>query len=251
MKAPKRVSACSLRAWSAVAAAAALSLAFAMPAGAAVTVQRSRVVNPVTSSYQAFATVVDPSGETLGLHGLEFDITGAGGATVLASNISLPAPTETLDFTTFYQKGFKQFRSDGAAGQDIRAYQDNVNQLSPTGSGNNNLLELVGEAAFVETNGVLPPTAAAAPVLIATGSFAGITGTLTITGSPALTTLLPAELPAATANGAAFATFSPAAVTGQTVGVPEPASALAAVLAAGMLCGLRRGRDARRRSGTC
>ena len=215
------------------------------PARAAVVVELSLVVNPVTSSYQAFASVLDPSGETSGLHGLEFDITGAGGASVLSSNVSLPAPTESLDLATFYPKGFKQLRSDGTAGQDVRAFQDNVNQLSPTGSGNNNLLENVGEAAFAETNGLLPLTAVTSPVLIATGTFSGITGTLSISGSPSLTTLLPAQLPAATANGASFSTFSPAAVTGQTVAVPEPATAAAAAFLAAGIWGssrLRRGR---------
>jgi hypothetical protein len=123
-----------------------------------------------------------------------------------------------------------------------------VNQLSPTGSGNNNLLENVGEAAIAETNGLLPPTALTSPVLIATGSYSGITGTLTITGSPELATLLPAVLPAATAQGAPFATFSPMAVTGQTVAVvPEPTSALATVVAAGGLCVTRLRRRVRSR----
>ncbi|HEX8339552.1 MAG TPA: hypothetical protein VF624_01455 [Tepidisphaeraceae bacterium] len=215
------------------------STLLATAASAAVTVQLSLVVDTASRTYNAFATVTDTANETLGLHGLQFDITGSNGVNVATSGVVLPAPTETTDFATFYQKGFKVFRSNGDLGQDITGYQELVNQLSPTGTGNNNILEGVGETAFTETNGAIIATNVAYPVRIAAGTYTGDVGLLTISGSTDLTTLLPANLPAATSGGAAFNTFSPSAVLGQAVSVPEPAG-LAVVGLCGLIAARRR-----------
>ncbi len=197
-----------------------LAAACSSVASAAVTVQLSLNIDPITQTYQAYANLIDTSNETLGLHGLEFNISSTGGVSVLSSTLQMPAPTETLDGVTSYQKGFTFLRSNGTNGTEIRAFQQNVNQLSTTGSGLNNILEGFGESAFSENNGLNASTSIAKPALIASGSYSGSSGTLSISGSTGLTTLLPASLPAATVGGASFSTFSPTSVTGQTFSIP-------------------------------
>ncbi|MHB8866973.1 MAG: PEP-CTERM sorting domain-containing protein [Pirellulaceae bacterium] len=177
-----------------------------------------------SGSWEAFLTIDDPNGTTLGLAGIEFDVLGSGGVTVDSSTLRIPLATESHDFQTFAQKGFFNFRSDGTKGIDIRAAQDLFNTQNATGGGNNSILEGVGKIAFSESNGIIPGTDVGWPVRIASGTFSGTTGSLQVIGDPASTTLLPATLPVL---GSPISTFSPSLVLGETidiVAVPEPAS---------------------------
>ncbi|QEF98561.1 hypothetical protein Mal15_26130 [Stieleria maiorica] len=208
-----------------------VSLTLSGSAFAAVTVQLSLLVDRSSQTWEAFLQVDDPNQETLGLAGIQVDVVGSGGATITESSVRLPNPTETSDFMSFFQKGFTSFRSNGASGIGISGAQDIFNTESSTGSGRNSILEGVGEIAFSEPNGLLANWDVQAPVLIASGGYTGSVGTLTVNGSPATTTLLPASLPP---TGSLIQTFSPAQVSGQSVSVsavPEPSSAIFVLLA--------------------
>jgi hypothetical protein len=89
------------------------------------------------------------------------------------------------------------------------------------------LTGLGNTAGTIHTGSATGPISVAKPALIATGTHAGDAGTLTISSDPTLATLLPAQLPPPTADGAPFATFSPDGVTGQTVDVTaKPAESI-------------------------
>ena len=175
-------------------------------------------------TWEAFLQIEDAQNQTLGLAGIEFDVIGSDGLTVESSTVHLPVATESQDFQTFFQKGFFNFRSDGTSGRDIRAAQDLFNTVSSAGTGNNSILEGVGETAIVESNASLPGMSIGWPVRIASGTFSGGAGSLQVIGDTASTTLLPAMLPTA---GGSIATFSPSQVVGTTVtitAIPEPTS---------------------------
>jgi hypothetical protein len=201
---------------------AASALTTATPPVLAATVHLSLVADPAAKTWEAYLSIDDPTEETLGLAGIEFDVTAGGGLVIDSSLNRLPLATETSDLVTFFQKGFTLLRSDGVAGSDIRAAQSIFNTQSSTGSGKNSILEGVGESPLVEANGLLPATNVAFPVLVATGTYSGELGILQISGTPSNTTLLPAVLPPV---GAPITTFSPPVVVGAVVlFVPEPST---------------------------
>jgi hypothetical protein len=189
-----------------------------------------------TQTWRAYLSLDDPNRETLGLAGIEFSVVGSGGVTVTSSTNRLPIATESTDFITFFQKGFTNFRSDGTEGVGIRAAQDVFNTGSASGLNGNSILEGVGKMAFEEDNGALAGTEVSFPVLIATGGYTGLGGTISILGSPDSTTLLPANLPAI---GAPITTFSPSAVYGDSANiVPEPGSAMLWTSGALLVCAM-------------
>lgn len=179
-------------------------------------------VDTTNQTWQSYLTIDDPNNETLGLAGIEFNVVGSEGLSVTKSVLRLPAPTETTDFGTFFQKGFKNFTNSGSNGKEMRGAQDIFNTASSAGTGQNSILEGVGKVAILEPNGSLPATSLASKVLIGSGTYAGTAGLLTVSGSPQLTTLLPAALPS---FGLPITTFSPQAVLPAAVrvsAVPEP-----------------------------
>jgi hypothetical protein len=188
------------------------------------------------STWSAFATITGDTARTLGLSGAEFSVVGSGGVVVTGSTVRLPQAFPPDSFGDPFPTGFTQFRSNGAAGVNIRAAQNSV-AYATSDNGNSNLISGVGLFAGSQSGNTW-----AFPVLVATGTYTGAAGFLTIVGNPANTNFLPAQLPpGGTGN---VATFSPDGVNGQTtpVGIPEPASV--GVLALGGLALLARRRKA-------
>ena len=181
------------------------------------------VLDTAASTWEVFLTVDDAGNLSKGLSGISFDVTAEGGdAAIVDSTVELPAPTETTNFSDFFSKGFKLFKDDGTQGAGIGAAQDSVsNGPSSAGTGADAILEGVGLNAFTEDNGSLDALDVAFPVLAASGSYSGSSGNIVASGSPASTTLIPAEFVA----DQTYSTFSPDAVNGSEAAIPEPATA--------------------------
>jgi len=180
------------------------------------------VVPTTPGNFDAFATITGDTARTLGLGGAEFSIVGSGGIVVTGSTIRLPQAFPSDGNGDPFPTGFTQFRTNGAAGVAVRAAQ-NTPSYAISDNGISNIITGVGLNAGTQSGNTW-----AFPVRVASGTYTGTSGFLTITGNPANTTFLPATLPANSAGAVpvGIQTFSPDAVNGQTtpIGVPEPAS---------------------------
>lgn len=182
------------------------------------------VLDQGAQTWEVLLTVDDPGGLSKGLSGISFDVVAEGGnAAVTSSSLGLPQATETTDFSLFVTKGFKLFRDGGTAGVGIGAAQDSVsNAVSDAGTGNDAIFEGVGLMEVNEDNGNLGALVIAFPVVAATGEFTGTSGNIVVSGSPASTTLIPADF----VPDNTYSTFSPDNVGGDSeVVIPEPATA--------------------------
>lgn len=182
------------------------------------TVQLTLTIDPSAHTWAAYEQNSDPAG-TSGLHGLSFDVVGAGGATVTSSAVALPAGSDADLGAT----GFTVFRDNGAVGVGITAFQANALRASAADATVTNVFTGLGNTAgTIHTGSGTGTVSVGKPALLATGTYAGDAGTITISGDPTLATLLPASLPPPAPGGAPFATFSPDEVAGQTVAVAAP-----------------------------
>jgi hypothetical protein len=157
-------------------------------------------VDAVNKTWAVTAEVHDPGELSLGLQSVQFDVTGADGIEVLDTTVlEFPLLLETGQ-TDPFQKGFTLLRDAGSFGQDIQASQPLSNLLNPV-TGNNAILEGVGETAFTETNPGYSDGNVAVPALLATGTWdytgADSHGSLSVVTATTLHTLLPSSLPPA------------------------------------------------------
>lgn len=214
-------------------------------------------VDPASHTYKAYANVNDPN--SAGLAGIQFDIIGAGG--VLLSSTQDPTapslndlPTGTISTASGSKSaGFYVLNGSSDVTPDVTLngtlYTSDVQFagaqsntfLKGKTAGNSNVL--VGFASPGVTSGNVgdQPVTFGSPALIAEGTYTGDVGTISISGSPSTTTLLPAVLP--TVTNTSYATHSPDMVNGQIVpiGIPEPTTlGLLGVVASGLLTRRRR-----------
>ena len=237
-----------LRNWKMRAAAMAM-LVGASAAHAASIVNLSISTNPATKTWQAFADVEDPN--SAGLAGIQFDVTAAGGITLgttqgasASSFNDLPVGTVSVPSgrsTATVSAGFYNFNSatDITPGLDLqfKGAQTNQYQSNP-GNGHSNIVLGFGvpgqSGTMVGDNTIpTPPGPWSWPALIADGTYTGNTGSISITGLAAATTLLPVSSTVTT--GQLFATHSPDVVNGGTAAVAVPEPGTIGALAVGML----------------
>jgi len=225
-----------------VLAASIVGLSALTAQAAPVALNLTLAVDQNAKTWQVFGQISGDTARTLGLHGVSFDVVGAGGTVVNSSARDLPTGVYTNPplFNQFFFTGFVSTTSDGTNGIDIQGAQGNTHVHS-TQFNADNIVQGVGLSAGTNNNATF-----ALPALLGHGTYTGAIGTLSVLGLPQDTTFLPATLPASTPSGAGFATFSPDTVTGQTViigaGVPEPASL--SILALGGVALLTRRRKA-------
>ncbi len=223
-----------------------LGLAAASPAMGASSVSLSLLVDPAAHTWQAFAGVNDAA--SAGLAGIAFDVTSTGNITLSTvtqgNNNDLP----TGIFSDFTQVGFALLhQASNVTSTDVRIQggQNSTASLSPDGTGESSVMQGFGKSAGnynAETpfGGHVKPSSWAAVAQIGHGTFTGDTGSITIAGDAAATSLLPASVPT---NGTTFQTHSPDTVTGQVVpvsAVPEPSSLLGVAVLGGVACFRRR-----------
>ena len=207
----------------AAAFAATAVAASAIPA-AATTVQLTLSLDSSTTSFSVFEQNLNPT-DTVGLEGLGFDVTGAGGASVVSVTNRLPTGNDDELGPT----GFTFFRSNGTlaggSDKDISGFQNpgtySVNTAGDVtnvyaGVGNKAEMINVGDSGGTPTN-----KAVALPVLVATGKYSGTSGTLTVASDPSRVALLPDPQTFPTVGpgqtSPTYMTHSPDMVTGQTV----------------------------------
>jgi hypothetical protein len=230
-------------------------LALVVAAGAcqaSVTINLSLTADTVAKTWEVYATLTDPSNETLGLHGIYFDVWGSQseygpwtgevtvndgtdplGEMVLPSGMS---PTFTTTPKAAFDIGFKANAEPGTVvgtGMELMGVmQRNAHQARVKDSVTyNSILQGVGETA-----GSAPVNGGTIewdyPVLVAEGTYTGTTGWINVSlykndaGQATSVTVLPATLPTPTASGASFSTSYPMAGDDYRASfyVPEPAT---------------------------
>jgi hypothetical protein len=145
----------------------------------AATVQLDLTVDPAANSWQVFAEVQAGS---RGLDGFSLDVVGTDGLVVVSSLNESP---NGLDGT--FPWGFFDFRSDGAAGVDVRAGQNSVYGPVNDPAKDALVLENVGIASGSRWSDdpVSPGTVAwDAKVLLASGSYSGVAGRISVAPRP-------------------------------------------------------------------
>jgi len=204
------------------------ALALLTPAAVA---QASMVTLDLTADsgqWQVWAAV---SGNCRGLDSFSLDVTATGGLAVTSSLNR--APQSDNGIADLF--GFHKFRSNGSAGADIQAAQDSIYGSSNDPAKDARLLLDVGIAAGSRPDVLSGHTIAwDAPVLLASGTYAGASGWLQADGS--FTVLKTLSGGGWTGPGnVEFAT-----VVGDTVQVPEPATLGLAAAGLGLLAARRR-----------
>ena len=200
--------------------AAAVVGAVASSAKAAINVQLSLQVTqpttmtagaggPLTSgttfqggTWTVFATI---TGNTLGLGGVEFNITGDGNVVYYAdlthkTAISLPSTAENDDNSDQIPTGFELKKSTGSGGLNIAAYQDNTSYQLIEGADaaedQTSILTGVGiTAGSTEDDNGGSTNSWSFPVKVATGFYMGNSGDLIVSGSAVNFDALPASIP--------------------------------------------------------
>lgn len=228
------------------AAAAAVGVALlAGSAQAASIVNLSLQVDPVAKTFAAYVDVEDAG--SLGLHGINFNVVGSPGVTILLNadptlNNDLPSDVYLNTSSKLTPAGFVNFFTGQLIdGQHANFQGGQQNTFTPgKTTGHSNIVTGFGIPGM--TSGFVGDTSYnwGFPAQIAHGSFSG-SGTLSISSATGLITLLPAVLP--TTSGGSVTTHSPDTVNGQTVpvGVPEPTSiGLVGAAAVGLLSRRRR-----------
>lgn len=205
----------------ALAASTVLASAVSAQAG---TVQLTLTVDSTTNSFSVFEQNLNPT-DTVGLEGLGFDVTGAGGASVVSVTNRLPMGNDDELGPT----GFTFFRTNGTLSggndMDISGFQNPGSYSVNTAGDVTNVYKGVGNVAEMvnsgDSSGVPTPKSIALPALIATGKYSGTAGTLTVSTTTDRVALLPDPQSFPTAGpgqtSATYVTHSPDSVMGETV----------------------------------
>ena len=216
-------------------------LALVVAAGAcqaSVSINLTLAADTMAKTWTVYATLTDPSSETLGLHGIYFDAWGSqtqygdwtGGLAVDSITNDLPQGWHTsVGIIGFGNLDTTPGTPTGTGFALSGSFQSNTHKEKLSGGVTyNNILKGVGE-----TSGSAPPGITwAYPVLVAEGTYTGSAGWLNVSlrkniaGTATSVTVLPATLPTPTAAGVAFNTFSPMAGDNYraSVYIPEPAT---------------------------
>ena len=227
---------------------AAAAMLVAAPIVSANSVNLTLVVNTSNNTWTAFASLTDPN--SAGLAGMQFDVTATGGVTLATTGTGIHTnDLPSGQFSDGTGVGFNLLKGGTFTSTDdqFRGGQGSQSTVSPDGTGNTSVIlgfgqtagNYTGEAAAGLGGNVIPGTWAAV-AKIANGVYSGTGGSISISGSSDLITLLPS---AATVNsGNPFsdttATTNGDTVTGQTVtvgAVPEPSSLLGGAVLAGLI----------------
>lgn len=181
-------------------------------------------------TWDAFADVEDPS--SAGLHGIQFDVKATGGATLGTAVSGTPSsfndlPTGLVAIpsgrgTQSVSAGFHNFfgATDVMPGLDeqFMGAQDNLYHSNP-GTGHTNIIfgfGLPGQSGNLAGDTMLTPPWSF-PAMIADGTYTGSAGSISISGSPTVTTLMPDQATVVNSGTIGFATHSPDTVNGETV----------------------------------
>jgi len=231
----------------------ALALAVGAPAMGA-TLSLSLLVDPNAHTWQAFASLNDPTSS--GLAGIQFDVTSAGGITLgttqgFSKKSFNDLPNGKLsDAAT--SAGFTLFRAASdisTTDLQFRGGQDNTQGIIVDPSTNlGSVIFGFGQTAgnYGPENalgGSMAPASWGANALIAHGTFVGDTGSISISGVQSATFALPSQSTVLNSpNGFSTHFLDANGITGQTVpvGVPEPSSLLGTAVLAGFMFFRRR-----------
>jgi len=181
--------------------------------------------------WQVWATV---SSDCAGLDSFDFDVTTSG-ALAITSSVN-EAPQSDNGLADLF--GFYKFRSDGTAGEGIHAAQDSIYGDTYNATKDARVLQDVGLAGGSRVDLLSSNTITwEAPVLLASGTYTGTTGSLLVSGS---CTVLQDLGDGWTGPGS----LAMATVTGDVAYVRVPATL--ALVAAGLGAALARRRGGKR-----
>lgn len=139
------------------------------------------VLDQGAKTWQVLGSIVGEGGgvpTSQGLSAFTFDVTGAGGAAVVTSTNQSPRTKSGKFFTG----GFVELRSGGTAGVGIRAAQGTVYGTDPNEYQDSLVIQGVGIVAGSWTDGDGGTCSWAYPALLASGTFSGTAGKLSVGG---------------------------------------------------------------------
>jgi hypothetical protein len=229
-------------------------LALVMAAGvcqASVYINLSLAVDTDAKTWAVYATLDDAANETLGLHGIAVDVWGSpseygpwtGVLDVNSYSLLLPAGYHSAVGVIGF--GANEGGAPADTGYVLIGYMQPSTHKEKVSGGKtyNNILKGVGESAGSAVGGVEWDY----PVLVADGTYTGDVGWLNVsvrTGAAPSVSVLPATLPAPTAEGVQFTAFSPEPGVNYRASfyiIPEPATlALLGLGGLGLILGRKR-----------